>query len=82
MEHTVEEMTIVFEEVRQQIEEIIDNKDINSYFLFLFLLINFSLIKQLNAEEFYDKFCKIYKVIKNNKKLNEIFDLNNGLQTK
>ena len=70
------EALIALEEIRKQILEILEEEN-DSYFLSLFFIMNYKLIKKFTAEEFRDKYFKIYNIMKNNEKLNKIFDLNN-----
>lgn len=77
METIQEQGLVAIEEIRKKVIEIIgkDSEDINPTFLILLFIINFPLIRELTKEEFYDKFCQIYDVIKDNEILNGIFDL-------
>ena len=77
METIQEQGLTAIEKIKEKVIEIIgkDNEDINPTFLILLFIINFPLIRELTKEEFYDKFCQIYDVIKDNEILNGIFDL-------
>lgn len=76
MESIQEQGLIAIEEIKEKVIKIIgeDNENINPTFLILLFILNFPLIKELTKEEFYDKFCQIYNVIKDNKILDNIFD--------